>query len=149
MRIDKQKIGLLLLIALLPVSGLYAQQPNSQVNGAIIVTLPDTINLGEVYLDEVNNDLGRVQFSIRNAGARPLILNKVSGCCGTNVKQWTHAPILPGKESTVKVEFYPEFKVQTIHRQITIESNATNARKKIVHIVGIITQRKQGTEIVL
>lgn len=144
-----RKLSFLLLAAILPFANLNAQQAAHPHGGPIIVALPDTLNLGEIYLDELSNEIGKVQLKIRNDGNSPLILNKVSGCCGTNIKQWTKAPILPDKEGTIDVEFHPDYKPQTINRKVTVESNATNDKKKVIHIVGIITERKSANEIEL
>lgn len=118
-------------------------------NGAIIVALPDTINLGEIYLDELSDEHGKVQINVKNTGNQPLIIKSAKGCCGTNVKEWTKAPILPGKTGTVNVEFRTDPKPQIISRNVTIESNATNAKSLKVHITGIVVIRRSPNEIEL
>lgn len=117
-------------------------------NGAYIVTA-DTISLGEIYLDELSDSHGKVQVNVSNTGNQPLILHKVTGCCGTNIKQWTKAPILPNKSGVIDVEFRPEYKPQSISRTVTIESNATNGKSIKIHIVGVVIARKSSNEIEL
>lgn len=122
-----------------------AQNPN----GPTIQTPTDTVNLGEIFIDELTVNHGKLQIKVSNSGNQPLLLQKVSGCCGTNIKQWTKAPILPNKEGTIDVEFRIEPKPQLISRTVTVESNATNERSKKIYIRGIVTERKASNELVL
>ena len=79
--------------------------PAQAQNGPTIQTPSDTVDLGEIFIDELNVNHGKLQIKVSNSGNQPLLLQKVSGCCGTNIKQWTKAPILPNKEGSIDVEF--------------------------------------------
>lgn len=118
-------------------------------NGAFIVANPDTVQLGEIGLNDLSIDNGKVGITIVNTGNQPLILNEVSGCCGTNIKEWPKAPILPGKTALIKVEFRIEPRPQVISRSVTIKSNAVNSKLIKVPIEGVVIEEKKSNEIKL
>jgi hypothetical protein len=122
---------------------------SAQNNGAFITTKPDTVQLGEIGLNDLSDDNGKIQISVINTGNIPLILNEVSGCCGTNIKEWPKAPILPGKSGLIKVEFRIEPRPQVISRTVTIKSNAANLKVIKVPIEGIVLESTSKNEIKL
>lgn len=142
----------IILIAALGCAILFGSSSIAQAqapSGPIIKAQADTVNLGEIFIDELTLEHGRIQIKVANNGNQPLIMQKVSGCCGTNIKQWTKAPILPGKEGNIDVEFRIEPKPQIISRTVTVESNAANERSKKIHIRGIVAERRASNELVL
>lgn len=140
----------IILIAALGCAILFGSSSIAQApSGPIIKAQADTVNLGEIFIDVLTLEHGRIQIKVANNGNQPLIMQKVSGCCGTNIKQWTKAPILPGKEGNIDVEFRIEPKPQIISRTVTVESNAANERSKKIHIRGIVAERRASNELVL
>lgn len=121
----------------------------AQNKGAIITTKPDTVKLGEIKLNDLTDENGKVQIVVLNTGTQPLILNEVTGCCGTNIKEWPKAPILPNKSGIIKVEFRIEPRPQMISRTVTIKSNASNSKVVKVPIEGIVIASKAKNEIEL
>lgn len=117
--------------------------------GAFIVTNPDTVRLGEIELNVLSDDNGKISIAVVNKGNLPLILNEVTGCCGTNIKEWPKAPILPGKTGQIKVEFRIEPRPQVISRTVTIKSNATNSKLIKVPIEGVVVEERKSNEIKL
>jgi hypothetical protein len=122
---------------------------SAQNKGAIITTKPDTVKLGEIGLNDLSDDNGKVKITVFNTGTQPLILNEVTGCCGTNIKEWPKAPILPGKSGLIKVEFRIEPRPQVISRIVTIKSNASNSKILKVPIAGLVIEEKKSNEIKL
>jgi len=122
---------------------------SAQNKGAFITTKPDTVKLGEIGLNDLSNESGKVQIIVMNIGGMPLILNEVTGCCGTNIKEWPKAPILPGKSGLIKVEFRIEERPQVISRTVTIKSNAANSKVLKVPIEGTIIESLSKNEIKL
>jgi hypothetical protein len=122
---------------------------SAQNKGAFITTKPDTVKLGEIGLNDLSNEIGKVQISVINTGNLPLILNEVTGCCGTNIKEWSKAPILPGKSGLIKVEFRIEPRPQVISRTVIIKSNAANSKIIKVPIDGVVIEEKRLNEIKL
>lgn len=125
-------------------SSLFAQN-----KGAFITTKPDTVKLGEISLSNLSDENGKVQIIVLNTGSQPLILNEVTGCCGTNIKEWPKAPILPNKSGIIKVEFRIEPRPQIISRTVTIKSNALNNKVVKVPIEGMVIAAKAKNEIEL
>lgn len=121
----------------------------AQNSGAFITTAPDTVNIGEIAYTELNENHGKVEIKVINKGNAPLILNNVEGCCGTNIKEWPKAPILPNKSGLIKVEFRIEPRPQVVSRTVTIKSNASNAKVLKVPIQGVIIEPKAKNEITL
>jgi len=121
----------------------------TQNSGAFITTSPDTVNIGEIAYTELNENHGKVEIKVLNQGNAPLILNEVAGCCGTNIKEWPKAPILPGKSGLIKVEFRIEPRPQVVSRTVTIKSNASNAKVLKVPIQGVIIEPRAKNEITL
>jgi len=117
--------------------------------GDVIKVSADTLNLGEICLDDLSSEHGIVLIKLTNSGKQPLLIRNVTGCCGTNIKSWPKAPVLPGKQSEIRVEFRIEPKPQRISRTVTIESNAQGKPVAKLHIVGVVIQRRQPNELVL
>jgi hypothetical protein len=115
----------------------------AQPTGAIIRLEPTEVQMGEIELRKIDDNTGRVTLQVFNDGKAPLILQKVSGCCGTDIKEYTKAPILPEKSGTIEVYFRVEPKLQAISRTVTILSNATNAKEVQVHIRGLVVKNKE------
>ncbi|NOU16578.1 MAG: DUF1573 domain-containing protein [Bacteroidales bacterium] len=120
---------------------------SAQNKGAFITTKPDTVKMGEIGLNDLSDENGKIQISVINTGNQPLILNEVAGCCGTNIKEWPKAPILPGKSGLIKVEFRIEPRPQVISRSVTIKSNATNSKIIKIPIEGVIIKSTDKNEI--
>ncbi|QKG80100.1 DUF1573 domain-containing protein [Tenuifilum thalassicum] len=117
--------------------------------GSSIPVVNDTINLGEIYLDDLAEEHGKIDIKLTNADSKPLLLRSVKGCCGTNIKAWPKAPVLPNKQTEIRVEFRIEPKPQRISRTVTIESNAKGKPVVKYHIVGLVMNRKASNEIEL
>lgn len=136
----------LLAMFLIPATISLSAQSNL---GAILVASPDTVKLGEIGLNDLSDDNGKVVISVINKGSVPLVLNEVTGCCGTNIKEWPKAPILPGKNVLIKVEFRIEARPQVISRTVTIKSNAANSKVLKVLITGVVIESTAKNEIKL
>lgn len=137
-----------LLIILMVIPALTFAQQTAKMNGPVI-SVADTLSLGEINLDELTDENGKVQIKVKNEGTSPLILRNVTGCCGTNIKEWPKAPILPGKDGIIKIEFRTEPRAQVISRTVTIESNAVNRKIVKVAITGVVLVKQKSNEITL
>lgn len=138
------RISLTIFVFLLAVISVSAQN-----KGAYIALKPDTVKLGEIGLNDLTLEHGKVQVSVVNTGTQPLILNEVTGCCGTNIKEWPKAPILPGKTGVIKIEFRIEPRPQVISRTVIVKSNAANAKIIKIPIEGIVIESTSANEIKL
>ena len=68
---------------------------------------------------------GSCVFEFTNTGKEPLILSRPRSSCGCTVPTWPQYPILPGKTDKIKIT-YDTKRLGTIHKQVTIISNAKN-----------------------
>jgi hypothetical protein len=68
---------------------------------------------------------GTCEFEFTNSGREPLILSRPRSSCGCTVPTWPQYPILPGKVDKIKIT-YDTKRLGTIHKQVTIISNAKN-----------------------
>jgi hypothetical protein len=139
-----KRILFLIIVFIASIHSLSAQN-----KGAFITVKPDTVNIGEIGLNDLSDENGKVQISVLNTGNKPLILNEVTGCCGTNIMEWPKPPILPGKSGLIKVEFRIEPRPQIISRTVTIKSNAGNSSTIKVPIKGSVVESKDKNEIKL
>ena len=128
----------LFFLLTLPIASLMAQNKSAEIR-----IEPAEVQMGDIELRKIDDNTGRVTIQIYNDGKAPLILQKVSGCCGTDIKEYTKAPILPGKNGEIQVYFRVEPKLQASSRTVTILSNATNAKEVQVHIKGKVVKNKE------
>jgi hypothetical protein len=63
-------------------------------------------------------------FKFRNSGTKPLIISKATSSCGCTVPEKPEAPIKPGEIGFLKVVFDSKNRVGTVHKNITVISNA-------------------------
>ena len=126
------------LIILFATTTLFAQKKE-----ATLRVDPVEVQLGEIELRKIDDSTGRVKIAVWNDGTAPLILQNVSGCCGTDIKDYTRAPILPGKEGEIQVYFRVEPKLHAISRTVTILSNDPKTQEVLVPIKGTVVKNKE------
>lgn len=110
---------------------------------------PSEVNMGSISVNDVTDDTGKIDIEVWNDGSTPLILNQVTGCCGTRVSDWPRKPIVPGQMGTIKVYFRVNPTPSRISRTINIQSNAGNGNLQKIAILGEIVLPKTGDEIKL
>jgi hypothetical protein len=79
------------------------------------------------------------QFIITNNGTEPLTITGCSGSCGCTVPTCPKEPIMPGKTSTIDVN-YDTQRGGAFTKMVTIMSNAVNEPNKVVKIHGTVTE---------
>ena len=75
------------------------------------------------------------KFKFTNTGKTPLIISSATATCGCTIPEPPKEPILPGKESFIKVIFNSAGKPGINDKVITVTSNA-NPTVSSVHLVG-------------
>ena len=86
----------------------------------------------------------RLEIEFENKGNEPLIVHKVNGCCGTNIKKWTQRPLRPGEKGTIVVQFREPAKPHRISRTVKALSNDPEGTKT-VSIKGIVQEQEDGS----
>ncbi|MFO7829663.1 MAG: DUF1573 domain-containing protein [Bacteroidales bacterium] len=102
--------------------------------------------LDTIYLDWIDDVQLDVEFV--NKGDKPLIVQNVTGCCGTQIPDWTKKPILPGEKGTITVEFRVPPRPHKISRTVRAITNDPDGAK-LLHIEGIVAEPKEEGTITL
>src|SRR5215217_47976 len=91
--------------------------------GPVLNLTTETYNFGKIKKGEVVS----YAFKFKNTGAVPLIIKDAMATCGCTVPEPPKEPILPGKESEIKVVFNSAGKpVGATDKVVTVTSNALN-----------------------
>ena len=133
-------------------ASLYAQQPNDEdikKTNPFLRFSPTEVNLGSINVDSITEETGNISIEVYNDGSLPLILNQVTGCCGTRVTDWTREPIMSGQKGTIKIFFRISPTPQRISRTITVQSNAGNGKNLKIAVLGEVVLPKAGNEVKL
>lgn len=86
--------------------------------------------------DISQNQPATYEFIFTNTGSAPLIISDAEGSCGCTVPEYPKAPIMPGKEGTIKV-IYDAKKVGPFQKSVTITSNDPNSPSDL-RIKGVV-----------
>jgi len=124
-------IGIALAAVLTLNTTAFAQQGTAFVKGATL------------SLDKEVHDYGKIKkgadgscfFTITNSGTEPLLISNAKGSCGCTVPDWPREPIAPGETAKMKVT-YATNRVGPINKSVTITSNSTDGKVKVVRIAG-------------
>jgi hypothetical protein len=98
------------------------------------------IVLDTIYLDWIEDVTLDIEFV--NKGDAPLLLKNVSGCCGTQITDWTKKPVLPGENGTIKLEFRVPPRPHRISRTVRAVTNDPEGVKTL-HIIGVVAESKE------
>jgi hypothetical protein len=79
-------------------------------------------------------------FTIKNTGAAPLVIHRITASCGCAQPEWSKAPIAPGSTGEVKISYNPKGRPGPFYKSIAIHSNAKNERLTL-YIKGTVKSR--------
>lgn len=119
--------NIFLIMAILFCTGISSVQ--CQTNNKTAVTGPE-ISFDKTTMDFGTLNIGDVKvgvFTITNTGKKPLILDNVVSNCDCTVLDWSRAPIMPGKTTTIKAT-YTAKNSGLISKWVTVMSNAETDR---------------------
>ena len=100
--------------------------PAPNPNAAELAFEKDVHDFGTIK----NGGNGVYEFKFKNTGKEPLIIANAQGSCGCTVPSWSHEPIKPGAESTIKVS-YDTKRTGPFQKTVTITSNAKTNPKTL------------------
>lgn len=109
-----------------------ASKPSIQQNEV----KPDNPNAPEITFTKDLHDFGTIdqgangttEFSFKNTGKEPLIIQDAKGSCGCTVPSFPKEPIKPGASGTIKVT-YDTKRVGNFSKTVTITSNSKSGNK--------------------
>lgn len=122
-------LGLLSFVAVFTTTT-YAQG-TELVTGPSLSLDKDVHNYGKIK----KNADGACFFTITNSGTEPLLITNAKGSCGCTVPNWPKEAIAPGDSAQMKVT-YATNRVGPINKTVTITSNSSNGKTKVVRIKG-------------
>ncbi len=129
-----KKIRAFFLLLILPVIAM---------SQAVIVFEAKDHDFGEIKEED-----GRVsyEFVFSNQGNEPLVLSKVQASCGCTTPSWTKSPVEPGQKGTIKVSYNPAGRPGKFSKNISVQSNATQERERLVIRGEVIPKPKDWTK---
>jgi len=74
------------------------------------------------------------EFSFKNTGKEPIVIQNVHASCGCTTPEWTKEPVLPGKTGTVKAT-YNAAAAAPFTKTVTVTSNMGT---KMLTIKGVV-----------
>lgn len=76
-------------------------------------------------------------FSFTNTGEEPLIISDAKGSCGCTVPSKPTAPIAPGEDGEITVQFNSKNKKGARNQKVTITAN-TNPAQTFIYLTGTV-----------
>ena len=76
-------------------------------------------------------------FSFTNTGSEPLIISDAKGSCGCTVPSKPTAPIAPGEDGEITVQFNSSNKQGQRNQKVTITAN-TNPAQSFLYLTGTV-----------
>ncbi|MFO7970872.1 MAG: DUF1573 domain-containing protein, partial [Desulfobacterales bacterium] len=101
------------------------------------------IQLDTMYLNNMNDEV-KLEIEFENKGNKPLIVNKVNGCCGTRITEWTKKPLRSGESGTIQVQFRVPPRPHQISRTVKAVTNDPDGEKTL-RIKGIVAEEDDGS----
>ena len=137
-----------------PVSNAAAPAPVPAPAAPVAAPAPDP-DAGVFKFKEETHDYGEVpegpiaecDFTFKNVGKKPIVIQEAHGSCGCTVPKWPTEPIMPGKTGTIHVNYNTQGRQGPIMKDITITSNAKQS-PMVLHIRGNVKPKPVDQTIV-
>ena len=114
-----------------------APQPNVAVPSGPVTTVAfnenGTFDFGTVTEGKIVTHT----FAFTNTGSEPLIISDAKGSCGCTVPSTPTAPIAPGEDGEVTVQFNSKNKKGARNQKVTITAN-TNPAQRFISLTGTV-----------
>ncbi len=122
----KWKVAIVVLVS----AGLTYAQPKIEVVGGT------QFNFGKIYRGKIAERI----ITVKNTGTETLQLGQIQASCGCTGTVVSNTNIPPGKTGDIKITFNSTNFSDSIHKSITINSNAANAPQLVVQFAGYVVQ---------
>jgi hypothetical protein len=102
------------------------------------------------WLDSANRDFGKVMegqklevsYRFKNAGGKPLVIERVQPSCGCTVAEQPREPVAPGAEGLIKASFNSEGHVGINHKSLYVYANAKGSPRTELHFEVEVEKKK-------
>lgn len=109
-----------------------------------------TLKADDMAFKDMVHDFGSVQegpdatcqFTFKNNGKEPIIIQKAQPSCGCTVPSFSNEPVPPGATGTIDVAFHTKGKANAFTKTITVISNAGT---KVLTIKGNVEKAPTGS----
>ncbi len=138
-----KKFAMICLFAALTFGAAKAQNTEKNevpANGAKISFTETEHNYGTIQ----KGGNGDCEFTFKNEGNEPLILQNVKASCGCTTPSYTQKPVMPGQTGTIKVH-YNTNNVGGFSKTVTVTSNAVDNPRVVLRIKGNVKQEGEQT----
>jgi phosphohistidine swiveling domain-containing protein len=144
---------ILVLVCLVIIGNTAFAQKNKNKKNTLKVPANEVIvtdKYAKFMLEETEHDFGVINengglaiynFSIKNTGNIPLIIQDVQPECGCTKTEWTTQPIAPGSIGNIKAVFNPAGRPGYFRKNITLFTN-TEVVKTVLHLKGNVAPAK-------
>ena len=133
-----KKFAMICLFAALTFGAAKAQNTEKNdvpANGAKISFTETEHNYGTIQ----KGGNGDCEFTFKNEGNEPLILQNVKASCGCTTPSYTQKPVMSGQTGTIKVH-YNTNNVGGFSKSVTVTSNAVDNPRVVLRIKGNVKQ---------
>ncbi|MES2703115.1 MAG: DUF1573 domain-containing protein [Bacteroidota bacterium] len=111
---------------------------------------PDAVNPDDMAFTDMVYDFGTIpegpdgtcEFTFRNNGKSPIVIQKAQPSCGCTVPQFSSEPVLPGQTGKISVAYHTKGKPSAFTKTINVTSNAGN---KVLTIKGNVEKAPTGS----
>ncbi|MDR1171254.1 MAG: DUF1573 domain-containing protein [Bacteroidales bacterium] len=109
----------------------------------------------KIAFDKTQHNFGKVNegdgaasydFTFKNSGTAPLIIQDVKTTCGCTTPEWTRQPILPGATGFIKVSYDVKGRPGAIDKMITVHSNSLSSPTSLRIIGEVIPVERHPSE---
>jgi len=147
-----KKILLSLGVVLLSASAIMAQDKKHKAaeNTAAATAPATTLKADNMDFTKLVNEFGTVpegpdalcEFTFKNTGNEPIIIQKAQPSCGCTVPSFSSEPVPPGGTGTINVAYHTKGKPNPFTKTITVVSNAGT---KVLTIKGVVEKAPTGS----
>lgn len=137
--INIKKMKTTTLLLLLVMAGVTASSQYSQTKMQIT---PSEHDFG-VFKEEAGRQT--FDFTVKNTGSQPLVIQRVTASCGCTTPEWTKSPVPPGGTGKVTAIYDPANRPGVFNKTLTVYTNAAPSNMTLT-IKGEVTPREKTIE---
>jgi len=124
-------------LSLFSVSAVVAQEreqaPAQTATTSLTIANLDFVSDSHDFGNLPEGAAAEYDFTFKNTGKEPIILQKVQPSCGCTTPTYSKEPVLPGKNGVIKVSYATKGRPGQFNKSITV---VTNAGTKVLMIHG-------------